>query len=83
VDDGLPAKQILAQDIGRVNRDQPLLKHANTVTQSLGFGQVMRAQENGPTLTAERLDEVAHRLCGLRIQGRCRFIKKDDWRLME
>jgi len=79
----LPAEELAAQRLRRVHRDESLAKDADPVAQTLGFIQVVGADEDRAALPTQRLDEIAHRLGSFGIQPAGRLVQEEDRRLVE
>jgi len=79
----LPAEELSAQGLRRVDRYQVLAEHGDAIAQAARLVKIVVQRKNGASLPAQGLDEVANRLGGLRIQRAGRFIQEEHGRFVQ
>ena len=62
VEDHLPAKQLRAQPVGRIDHQQAAFEHRDPVAQPVGFIQIVGAQEDCSAFLTQIGDEIAHQV---------------------
>jgi hypothetical protein len=72
------AVELGAQLVRRVDADDVVPEERDAVAEAVGFVEVVRAEEHRAALTAERKDELAHGLRGIRVEAGGRLVEEED-----
>src|SRR5205823_7208582 len=80
---GRPPVQLRAELVWRRDTDHAMPEERDAIAEPIGLVEVVRAEEDRPSLAAERDDELADRLRRVGVEARGRLVEEEHARLVQ